>query len=107
MPQTYPFLAYGSQSGTADTVVATMTLNVGSQALPPTSIRVAVMGSVAAWINFTTSASTTTVAISAGIYLASGSVNVFRLGGQNRMQMITSVGTSSINVTLGEGMPTT
>lgn len=110
MPQTYPFLAFGASASTigiADTAVATVTLNVGTAALSATSIRVANAGSVAAWIQFVSAGGTTTVQISQGIYLASATVNTFRLGGQSKMQMITSVGTASLFVTVGEGMPTT
>lgn len=82
----------------------TATLAVANANYIPNSIRIANEGTASAFVNFGTSAATTSVSVSNGMRILSNSVEVFTLKGLPFMAAVcASTFTVTLTATLGEG----
>src|SRR5512146_136949 len=114
MASNFAFRPYGlSQMVTVIATAGTVSLNlvkfggvtqsVTAGNYPPATIRVANLGTVAAFIQLGASADTVTVSTSSGMPVLAQTVETFRLAGQTTLAHI-STGTSTLAITTGEGL---
>ena len=94
-------VAASAATVTLSVVQGTTTLSVTSGAYRPTTIRVVNGGSVAAFLSF--GASAPTVSVATGMEIRANSDATFRIVGQPALAYI-SAGTTTLNITPGEGL---
>jgi len=82
----------------------TGTLSVTNAAFPPSGLRIANMGAATGFVLFTSPGSTQTIAQTIGMFIGASAIEKFRIQGMNRMLFMSAGGTTTFQITPGEGL---